>query len=208
MNLRFLFIAFSLLSCQSISAQNYFSASSCSIIMRGLENEFELQNDLDTNKLIVESIDCSVRFIDLRNIVISAGINKEASIQIRTKSTNSLLETKQLQVRNIPLPILYVDLAEQDGKFLIKNGKISLQSPKELKPCFDPKYTIYSYDIKIEGLEKSFSDEGDQLSREHIMELVRHKSSYGKDKVLKVELSIIYVSPDDVTRKKTVEFIY
>ncbi|MFN6076385.1 MAG: hypothetical protein ACK46Y_12540, partial [Fluviicola sp.] len=86
--------------------------------------------------------------------------------------------------------------------------KISLQSPKELKPCFDPKYAIYSYDIKIEGLEKSFSGEVDQLSREHIMELVRHKSNYGKDKVLKVELSIMYVSPDDVTRKKTVEFNY
>jgi hypothetical protein len=208
MNFRFLFLAFSLFSLQSISAQNYFSSSSCSIIMRGIENEFVLQNDLDTNKLIVESIDCTIQFIDSRKIRISAIGNREASIQIRTKSTNTLLETKQFQVKNVPLPLLYVDLAEEGSSFLIKNGVITLQSPKELKPCFDPKYSIRSYELKIEGLEKVFSGEGDQISREQIMELVRHKSSYGKDKTLKVELSIIYLSPNAITRKKTVEYNY
>lgn len=208
MKLHFLFLAFSLFSVQSYFAQNYFSTSSCSIIMRGIENEFELQNDLDTNKLIVESIDCSIRFIDLHKIRVTAGSSKEASIQIRTKSTKTLLETKQLQVKNVPLPLLYVDLAEEGSSFLIKNGVITLQSPKELKPCFDPKYSVYSYELKIEGLETSFSGESNQIAHEQIMELVRHKSSYGKDKTLKVELSIIYVSPNAVTRKKTVEFNY
>ena len=208
MNKRFLFLAFSLFSLQTVFAQNYFSSSNCSIIMRGIENEFVLQNDLDTNKLIVESIDCSIRFIDFRKIQVTAGSSKEASIQIRTKSTNTLLETKQFQVKNVPLPLLYVDLAEEGSSFLIKNGVITLQSPKELKPCFDPNYTVYTYELKIEGLEASFSGESNQISHEHIMELVRHKSSYGKDKTLKVELSIIYVSPNAITRKKTVEFIY
>lgn len=208
MNFRLLFLAFSLFSFQSISAQNYFSSSSCSFIMSGIENEFELQNDLDTNKLAVESIDCSIKFIDSRKIRVIAIGNREASIQIRTKSTNTLLETKQFQVKNVPLPLLYVDLAEEGGSFLIKNGVITLQSPKELKPCFDPIYSVRSYELKIEGLEKVFSGEGNKISHEHIMELVRHKSSFGKDKTLKIDLMVSILSPDGILRIRKVEFNY
>lgn len=208
MNFRLLFLALSLLTFQSLSAQNYFSSSSCSFIFRGMDNEFELENDLDTNKLFVESVDCSIRFIDLRKIQISAGSNKEASIQIRSKSTNTLIETKKLEVKNVPLPILYVDLAEEGGAFLIKNGKISLQSPKELKPCYTPKFRIVAYALTIEGLDKTFSGDTDQISHDEIMELVRHKSNVGKDKKLKVELSITYLSSNSISRKKTVEFSY
>lgn len=203
-----LLLTFVLLLHQTAVAQNYFKSSTCSTIMRGIENEFELQTDIDTNSLIFEAIDCKIRFVDLKNIRITAQSNKEAKVEIRTKSTNTLLETKFFEVKNIPLPILYVDAAEQGGKFAIKNGKITLQSPNELKPCYDPKFSIRNYEIKIEGLEETFEGESDQLSKEHIMKLVRHKSSYGKDKTLKVELTIVYYSPDCIGRKKTVEYYY
>lgn len=208
MNLRFLFLAFSVFSLHSVFSQNYFSSTSCDFIIRGAENNFTLENEIDTNTMIIETIDCSVKILNKETLIIEAGSNKEATICIRVKSTNTLLEKKIVNVYNRPVPTVFVDYAEEGSQFLIKKGVISVKSVQQLMPCFNPSYPVLNYEIKIEGLEKIFSGEGNTISHEQIMELVRHKSSYGKDKTLKVDLVVSINSPEGIIRIRKVEFNY
>lgn len=206
-NMRLVLFLMILFAVFESTAQGVISCPEMAILYRGYDNKLELGAGKKTEFLTLEGEGVSVqKQADSSFIVRISGTGRTVTLNVKNTKTGKVVAQWNYRVMNLPPPVLFW------GKY-VDGSKITLDQD-ELSANYDDsglfgdsKFTVFDYEVQIEGIDEIFKVSGNKITSE-IIEGVKMARALKEGREVGITVAAKIAGRDCILRKNTARFVY